>query len=204
MSRLLRGVVPLVASACALAATLPACTSTANVGDVYTALDGGGARKRNIFYTDSKEIHCITELGIGRDGVTIEGLIRQQQRWDASRRQYVATNRVLASAEGSPERSQSMQLFDLQLTKEGPNGETGDDIPFLLGRYQCEIYLDGELKGSALFNIEEPPCPLATIRPGTVCSGFYVDGRTCPAYGSSSTDPATCTCDPNRGWSCSS
>lgn len=166
------------------------------------ALDGEGLRQRRIFYTDSKEIHCVAQIGIGRDGVTIEGLIRQQQRWDAGNRQYVSTNRVLASAEASPPRSSSTEPFDIQLIKQSATGETGDSIPFLLGRYQCEIYLDGKLEGSALFNIEEPPCPTSQIRPSSVCAGFYSDGKTCPAYGISSTDPATCTCNGASGWSC--
>lgn len=203
MSRFFRSAAPLVALACGLASILPACTSTAEVGDVYMALDGSGARRRTVFYTDSKEIHCISELGIGREGVTIEGIIRQIQRLDpADPTRFLTTNRVLAAAEASPSRAETMQLFDLQLSKEGPNGETGDAVPFLHGRYRCEIYLDGELKGSAVFNINEPPCPTATIQPGTMCAGFYAPGKECPAYGDSSSDPARCTCNPTRGWSC--
>ena len=65
-----------------VASALPACTSTANISDVYMALDGDGNRKRNIFYTDTQSIHCVVEAGIGRDGATVEVLIRQVQRFD--------------------------------------------------------------------------------------------------------------------------
>lgn len=185
-----------------LTALTGGCTRTANVSDVTMALDGEGLRERNVFFTDSKEIHCVAELGIGRDGVTIEGLIRQTQRYDFTARKFFDTNRVLASAENSPGRADGPQKFDVQLQKTNDKGDTGDEVPFFPGRYQCEIRLDGELEGVALFNVLFPECPISQIKKNAVCIGFYEEEKECPAYGNTSTDEAKCTCNATTGWAC--
>lgn len=191
-----------VVASLGLAAFAPACSTTANVSDVQMALDADGLRKRNVFYTDSKEIHCVAEIGIGRDGVTIEGVIRQTQRYDFTERKFFETNRVMAYAENSPARADGPQYFDVQLAKTDDEGNNGDDVPFYPGRYQCEIRLDGELKGTALFNVLFPDCPASQIKKDAICIGFYEADKQCPAYGNTSTDEAQCTCDTDKGWQC--
>src|SRR5688572_11322159 len=61
------------------------CTATANITEVYTSIDATGERRRNVFFTDSKEIHCLAEYGSGRTDVTFEGIIRQLQEYDFER-----------------------------------------------------------------------------------------------------------------------
>jgi hypothetical protein len=177
-----------------------ACTSTANVSDVYMALDGDGARKRNIFFTDSKEIHCVTEVGIGRPGVTLETLVRQVQRYDYLNNVFVDSNRVVAQAENTPSAGDGIQKIDTQLDKPGNN--SGESAPYYAGRYVCEVRLDGSLEGTAVFNIIFPPCPTAQIEPMTACVGVYSSFLTCPRYGASSSEPDTCQCTPDLGWRC--
>jgi hypothetical protein len=178
------------------------CTSTANVSDVYLSLDGEGARKRNIFFTDSKEIHCIVEMGIGRKGVTIEVLFRQLQSYDFKQNKFFETDRVLASAENSPQPADGIQKYDVSLLPSGPNGEQVSGGPYPPGRYQCEARLDGALEQVAIFNIEFPECPTATIKPLSACYGFYRSPFECPKYGLTTRDPAKCRCSATAGWEC--
>jgi hypothetical protein len=64
------------------------------------------------------------------------------------------------------------------------------------------VRLDGELKKTAAFDIEFPPCPTEQIRTGSVCFGFYKLGDTCPESGVSSTlSPTSCKCT-DKGWQC--
>ena len=205
-----RCAVALVTASSAIA-VLPSCTSTANVTEVYTALDAAGLRRRNEFYTDAKEIHCIAEAGIGRDGVTVEGFIRQRQAYDFVENRFVPVDRVLAYAETSPARSAQPIKISVSLTagatEQTPGGlaagQTGDDDkPFVAGRYECEIRLDGVVEGTAVFNIDFPPCPPAVILQGTRCFGFYRENDLCPASGESGSPDPKCTCTQAGGWKC--
>lgn len=190
--------------ACALSPSLlPGCTDTANISDVYTALDGQGDRRRNVFFTDSKELHCIVEMGIGRKGVTIDVLFRQLQTYDFVADRFFETDRVFASAENNPQPADGIQTFDVSLLPLDPDGKTANGGPYPPGRYVCEARLDGTLEKVAIFNINFPPCPTATIQQGTVCYGFYKKGLQCPRYGLTTRDPAQCTCDQTKGWQCS-
>ena len=187
-----------LAFALPLAVVATSCSQTANVTDVYTALDGDGARKRNEFFTDTKEIHCIAEAGIGRPGVTIEGLIRQTQRYDFEQSQLVEADRVVANVETSPEPGQTLQKIDLVLEKPG---QQGDEVPYVPGRFVCEVRLDGELAGTATFNVLFPDCPTSAIAPGSFCLGFYEPNRQCPRFGATSNEEGTCSCT-LTGWDC--
>jgi hypothetical protein len=86
-----------VLSAVSLLPTLPACSKTAAVDDVYTALDGQGVRRRSRFTTDSKGVFCIVEYAISRPGATLEVFIRQRELPNGN-----DTNRVLTAVEDSP------------------------------------------------------------------------------------------------------
>ena len=185
-----------------LVSNLAACTSTARVSDVYMALDGEGDRKRTVFFTDSKEIHCVVEMGIGRRGVTIEALIRQLQGYDFVGDSFFPTDRVVANAENSPTPGDGIQKIDVVLTARAPDGSEADGQPFPQGHFQCEAYLDGKLEDTTIFNIEFPDCPASLITPGTLCYGFYKQNLACPKYGLTSKDPAKCRCSTAKGWEC--
>lgn len=189
--------------------TVVACTATANVAAVYTSIDADGARRRNVFFTDSKEIHCIAEVSNGREDVTLEGIIRQLQVYDFGAGSYANVDRVVANIEVRPQRTSGPPAkIDVALSTaagaSAPGGEGGQETqPYPAGRYQCEILLDGALVGTALFNIDFPPCPTAVIQPGSLCVGYYRPSDACPRDGESTStpNPPRCTCEPS-GWSC--
>lgn len=182
-----------------------ACSTTANVVDLYMGLDApdshGETRRRKLFYTDTAEIHCIAQVGVGRPNATLEGYIRQVRAYDFNRNEFFETNRILAYTEENPQPSQEPVYLDMKLERLGPDGEPSDDAPYLAGSYVCELALDGEVQKSAAFNIDLAPCPPAFIVPETPCFGFHPEGNECPKYGERSTDPATCRCT-KSGWQC--
>lgn len=192
----------LVVTSFLLLGALSSCATTARISDVYLALDGQGDRKRNVFFTDSKEIHCVVEMGIGRPGVTIEALVREVQAYDFAADKFFDANRVIGNAEQSPTPAQGVQRLDITLTPLGPNGEQVDGAPFAPGRFICEASLDGVVEMTAVFNVDFPACPTSLIRPGTVCFGFYKNLSVCPRYGASSTGGPNCQCDEIKGWQC--
>lgn len=185
-----------------LLGSVASCTATANVSDVYMALDGEGNRRRNVFFTDTKEIHCVVELGVGRPGVTVEILVRGLQNYDFITDRFFDTDRVLANAEEAPQPSSGVQKVDIQLQPSDPSGKISEEGPYPPGRYQCEAYLDGILEGTAVFNIDFPPCPTSSILPLSTCYGFYPAQKDCPKYGVTSRDPARCRCSSQQGWQC--
>jgi hypothetical protein len=185
-----------------LIGTLVACTSTARISDVYTALDSNGDRKRSVFTTDSKEIHCVVEMGIGRTGATVNAFIRQLQAYDFETDKFIEVDRGQAEAENSPSPQDGIQKLDVSLKPSAPDGSDGSGLPFPPGRFSCEASLDGELEKSAIFNIDFPPCPDTLIIPATICFGFYKAKQQCPRYGNTSMESASCTCDALAGWVC--
>jgi hypothetical protein len=185
-----------------LLGALSSCATTARIVDVYMALDGQGDRKRNVFVTDTKEIHCVAEMGIGRPGVTVEGLIRAIQDYDFAADKFFDTNRVLANAEGSPQPAEGIQKFDITLKPADKSGMPIDGAPFPPGRFVCEMSLDGVLEKVAVFNVDFPPCPTSFIAPDTVCIGFYKALSVCPRQGESSVGGPNCQCDAVKGWQC--
>lgn len=188
-----------------LVVVLPSCSQTANVTEVWTALDSDGTRRRNEFFTDSKEIHCIARAGIGREGVTIEAFIRSVQLYDFGTNRFEPLDAVVAYAEFKADRAQAPTTFDLRLTARDPRKpdaeQTAEDAPFFPGRYKCEILLDGALEGEAIFNIGFPPCPPTFIVPGSKCFGFYRENDLCPALGASAAQEPKCSCTLS-GWEC--
>lgn len=182
---------------------LSACTSTGNVVQIHMALDDKGYRERNQFFTDSEKIYCVGKLGLGRPSAVVEMKIRQYQRYDFIANKFFDTDGVAAVDEQQPNAAKEYIELSLELTPRGPSdSESGQNAPFTPGRYECEVYLDGELQGSAPFNILFPPCPEFTIAPETRCYGFYRAGDTCPRYGQSSTNPKICKCTTEEGWAC--
>ena len=185
-----------------LCGVVASCTTTARVSDVYMALDGSGDRKRTVFFTDSKEIHCIVEAGIGRRGVTLETIVRELQSYDFVADRFFPSDRVSANIESAPTPADGIQKTDLSLNPHAPDGSDAAGAPFSPGHFQCEAYLDGVLAQTAVFNVDFPPCPASAIRPATTCFGFYKQNAQCPRYGVTSRDPAQCRCSSTKGWEC--
>ena len=185
-----------------LCGTLASCTSTARISDVYMALDGNGDRKRTVFFTDTKEIHCIVEAGIGRKGVTIETIVRELQSYDFVADRFFPSDRVSANVETAPSPGDGLQKTDVAINPKAPDGSDAAGGPYAPGHFQCEAYLDGTLEQTAIFNVDFPPCPAAAIRPATTCFGFYKQNAQCPRYGVTSRDAAQCRCSPTKGWEC--
>jgi len=192
----------LVVTSFLLLGAVSSCGTTARISDVYMALDGQGDRKRNVFVTDSKEIHCIIEMGIGRKGTTVAALIRQVQAYDFQADKFFDTNHVFANAENSPQPADGVQILDITLKVLDATGQPQDGAPFPPGRFVCEASLDGVLEKTATFNIDFPDCPTSTIIGGTVCGGFYKNLTVCPRFGASTLGPPNCTCDDVKGWQC--
>ena len=185
-----------------LCGSLTACLSTARVNDVYMALDSNGDRQRSVFFTDTKEIHCVVELGIGRAGVTFETIIRQLQAYDFVTDKTFFTDRVTTSVESSPSPSSGIQKADVVMKPRGPDGAEVSEGPFQPGHFVCEAYLDGKLEQSAVFNVDFPDCPASTIQARSACFGFYPQNKSCKKYGLTSTDNAQCRCSATKGWEC--
>lgn len=198
----LRQMMALALVAAPLGASLSACSTTANVTEVFTSLDEDGARRRNLFFTDSKNIFCIARTGVGRPGVTAEAFIRQSQAYDLTSNRFVPVNRVAAYSEMVLSPSNGEQRISLQLRPLDEKGEPDQELPFFVGSFECEIRLDGVIEGRTQFNIDYPPCPPAIIVPGTQCIGFYREGDQCPAAGESGDPKPTCSCTEAQGWQC--
>lgn len=187
--------------------SLPACPTTANIDDVYMALDGEGNRKRNVFYTDSEELHCVVEVGSGRADATVFAVIRATQLFNFVTGKYEDVDRVQVKQEFVPQPGNTLQKLDLAL-RANQNQDAGgpqqnqQQPPLPVGRFQCEAYLDGVLKQTVIFNIQFPDCPSTVIVPTSSCARFYEEQRNCPAYGADSTEKASCQCDYTKGWQC--
>lgn len=205
----LRRVGAAAAFAALAASVLPACTATANVSDVWMSIDADGARRRGVFFTDSANITCVAEVGIGRTDVTIEMLIRQVASAPfaaESEDEFDTVNAVILARELRPEITKdrpgtvSLSMVPSSLDEDGKPRED-DEAPFNAGSYRCEVYLDGENVQSVSFNVEYTPCPTAIIRDKTPCLGFYVLNKECPASGATGDPEPTCVCEP-AGWNC--
>ena len=185
-----------------LTGTLLACATTARVSDLYMALDSDGFRKRNTFFTDSKELHCIVEMGVGRNGVTVEAIIRQLQVYDFASNSYIDVYRVAGNAEKEFSAREGKQTLDVTLIPPVPDGANQESAPFLPQRAQCEAYIDGVLEKTTVYNINFAPCPTAAIVQGSLCFGFYKENDQCPKFGISSRDGKNCVCSIVKGWQC--
>ncbi len=189
-----------------VASALPACTATANVSDVYMSIDEDGARRRNVFYTDSASITCIAEVGIGRKDVTIEMLIRQIRAAPLGTDDFESVDSVIAARDVHPDITKdkpaliALTMIPTSLDDEGRLKED-QEAPFHPGSYVCEVTLDGKPAGTAAFNIGYPDCPTTIIQKGTPCKGFYELDKDCPANGATGQPEPTCTCE-EKGWSC--
>ena len=120
-----------------------------------------------MFFTDTAEIHCLGEAGVGRSGVTIEAVIHQIRGYDFGNDDFFQTDRYLGYAELSPEPQQTAVKIDLQFERVGPDGKAKDDEPYPAGSYLCEMTLDVPC---AMF-ANGPACTNAGV-PSVVCTRF--------------------------------
>jgi hypothetical protein len=184
----------------------PSCTATANVGDVWMSLDEDGARRRSVFFTDSKTIVCIAEVSAGRDNATLEMQFHRVQAYDFVKEGFSNVDVITDYMEVRPAITQGKpQRVALRVvrTSTDENGKVkeDEDAAFLPGRMLCEVRLDGELKKSVTFNIDFPSCPGELIRNNDTCFGFFRLGQECPESGALGAPEPTCRCTED-GWEC--
>jgi hypothetical protein len=159
------------------------------------ALDNDGTRKRTTFYTDTESIVCVAEVPAPRAGITVSALIRQTKS-DHN------VDYILGVGEQVPQKQAagtSVPKVSFALTKSLAGDATLDDsTPWPAGSFQCEVSVDGVLKGIATFTIVVPDCPLYPAATGILCKGFYPNGASCPAQD----QRVKCTCDASGYWVC--
>lgn len=210
MARILRvgmSVTILGASASAIASLTACPIATAGIFESYMSIDG--ERRRNVFFSDSTNIVCSVEVRGARTNVTTEMLVRQTQvlTFEPPLR-ATDTNVILAYADFQ---GAGKQTLELKPPDRADAGSQPQAKPFPVGRFQCEIYLDGKLEETLPFNVNYAPCPPQRIDPGAQCGGFYEKNRSCPAGGAGIPEAGppevtagTCTCDgsPTAMWAC--
>lgn len=184
---------------------LPACAQTAGVGEVVMALDGDGARRRDVFYTDQQQIHCVAKAMFGRDDVTIRGVFHRVREYSFAEKEYRDVDSYSAGIDFHPAKTPKQKLpsiIDFSYARVDSSGTANDKIPYIAGDYFCEIELDGEVVKSVPFSIDFPDCPQTNIATGATCLGYYKEGTDCGKYGVKSKDPARCKCGAKGGWEC--
>jgi hypothetical protein len=158
----------------------------------YMALDPGGDRRRERFYTDTEAIYCVVEMASGRDDVTVSARVRAHELFLPPNGESVPVDLVIGVGEEAPGRGDDL-LVSFRLEKDAPSE------PYLAGRYSCDLYLDGDFEESVAFDIVYPACPVPPAVDGTVCEGYFLPGATCPGVASGS----SCVCDTAGTWLCS-
>jgi hypothetical protein len=194
-----------VASIIGVGAVITACSTTANISDVFTSLDGDGSRRRETFFTDTEEVHCIAVAGVGRPDVTVEGSVHQIRTFNFDKGDFELADRYIAFTDLHPQVEKDQKeptKLDFLLEKTDSTGKPSDTAPYLAGSYVCEVGIDGKVDKTAAFNIDFPPCPSAEIILNGPCFGFYPKDQKCPRYGLQSSDGASCTCTTDKGWDC--
>jgi hypothetical protein len=173
-----------------LCLTLAGC-KTAGFKETFMALDGAGNRRREHFFVDTEEIHCIGTMASGVNDVTVTGVLRAQQLWDPRVQQMRKVDAFVATEELAPGAGKDL-LIDFKVE---PPTEGG---PFRAGEYTCELSIDGELEATVPFDIAFPECPAAPVSAGGLCEGFVLPGSRCP-----SSTKSECICAESGNWECS-
>jgi hypothetical protein len=172
-----------------LCLTLAGC-KTAGFKETFMALDGAGNRRREHFFVDTEEIHCIATMASGVNDVTVTGVLRAQQLWDPQARQMRKVDAFLATQEIAPGASKDI-LVDFKME---PATEGG---PYRAGQYTCELSIDGEVEATVPFDIAFPECPAAPVAAGALCEGFVLPGSRCPT-----STKVECVCSESGNWEC--
>lgn len=198
--------VPIALTALVALSTAPACSNTAGVSEVYTSLDGDGSRRRDTFFTDSTEIHCIAKAMFGRPDVTIRGQFHRIREYNFKRDAIEDVDAYSAGIDFHPDITSGRKeptTIDFSFARVDASGTPSDKVPYLAGSYICEIELDGEIVKTAAFNITFPECPLSQLSTGSTCLGYFRAKDQCPKNGLKSDNSSQCDCDEKTGaWNC--
>jgi hypothetical protein len=169
--------------------TLAGC-KTAGFKETFMALDGAGNRRREHFFVDTEEIHCVGTMASGVNDVTVTGVLRAHQLWDPEAREMRKVDAFLATGELAPGAGKDLLIaFKME-----PQTEGG---PYRAGQYSCELSIDGELEASVPFDIAFPECPAAPVAHGALCEGFVLPGSRCPTA-----FKTECVCAESGNWEC--
>ena len=163
---------------------------TSGFKETFMALDSSGQRRRQHFFADTEEIHCIAKMASGVDDVTVTGVLRAQRLWDAKRAAFRDEDVLEATDEVAPGAGKDI-IVDFKLKR------VNEDGPYTPGDYTCELSIDGELQAVVPFDIAFPACPAAPVVQGGFCQGFVAPGSTCPSL-----IGAPCQCGTSGDWEC--
>lgn len=198
--------VPLAFTALIALSTAPACSNTAGVSEVYTSLDGDGSRRRDTFFTDSSEIHCIVKAMFGRPDVTIRATFHRIREYDFKKDAIVDADVYSSGGDLHPNRTDGRKepaTLDFALQRVDAGGTPSDKVAYVAGSYLCEVEIDGEIVKTAAFNVTFPECPLSFLRSGSTCLGFFKAKDQCPENGLKAENSPQCECDDKTGtWRC--
>lgn len=223
-------------------ASTASCGTPTEVRAVYTALDSNGDRRRTHFYTDTDSIFCDVDYVGDRKDITVNAVLRQvtsepcpfayypnplscpggdarQTSWAAPQQ---SANFVLSVLEQTPGSGTTTLGFSWQQqtssdTDAGSSTSGGNSTPpppWPVGKYRCEIYVDGAMQGSADFDVGFPDgdanhiagqaykgqgaCPVTPVLAGNPCWDYVLPGQQCL-----SGIGKTCACDKASGvWVC--
>jgi hypothetical protein len=164
---------------------------TAGFKETFMSLDSSGDRRREHFFVDTEEIHCIGKMVSGVSDVTVTGVVRASQLWDPRTKTMRKVDAFLATEEVAPGAGKDI-VVDFKL-KPRTEGE-----PYEAGVYTCELSIDGEVEASVPFDVAFPACPAAPIFGGERCEGFVLPGSACP-----SAVKTDCVCAASGTWECS-
>jgi hypothetical protein len=164
---------------------------TVGVKDAYTALDGRGDRKRDVFYTDTKAIYCVLEMASGVADVTVTARLRANALYDERTGEAHAVDTIVGIEEQAPGAGEN-QVVSFRIQK-----PQGLDV-YPAGDFTCELLIDGELEAELDFEVQYPDCPFLPIEAQSSCAQVVLRGVECPApFG------GACVCEPDAGvWEC--
>lgn len=168
---------------------LGAC-KTSGFKETFMALDSSGNRRREHFFVDTEEIHCIGKMASGVADVTVSGALRAQRLWDPESATFRDVDALVATDELAPGAGKDL-LVDFKLKP------AEDQAPYRAGNYTCELSIDGELEAVVPFDISFPACPVAPVVAGGLCQGFVAPGASCP-----SSIGRRCVCGDSGDWEC--
>lgn len=191
------------------AVTVSACADR-ELHSIVMALDATGDRPRSEFYTDTTSIFCVADYASTRKDITINAIIRKVLDENNN-----PADEILAVGEIAPGISHGQLSFELHHPEPPPGSMASGTLPFPVGTFRCELYVDGLEPGGAEnvkpspkgqnrapqqqieFKIKYPSCPVAFPQTNVVCGGYYRTGQQCRG----ANNKTTCTCD-GTVWQC--
>ena len=191
-----------------LAPILDGCADR-EIHSIVMALDGTGDRPRDTFFTDTSIIYCVGKYASSRKDITINAVIRR-----VNDENNVKIDEIYGVGELAPGISAGVVAFEMNRPTPPPDQPGGTTLPYPVGTYQCELYVDGldpaaaeNQPGSSArnhdpqqevqFKIQYPVCPVAYPQTGDACGGYFKTNQVCRGA-----DARTkCTCD-GTVWQC--